>query len=50
MLAHVRRAALFGVDAVSAEVEVDVSPGLPAFTISGSVYQIIHRCPQAGCG
>ncbi|MFT2719900.1 hypothetical protein ACMT4L_07840 [Deinococcus sp. A31D244] len=36
MLARARSVALIGVDAVPVEVEVDVSPGLPAFTIQGS--------------
>ena len=35
MLARVQSAALVGVDAVPVDVEVDVSPGLPAFTIAG---------------
>ncbi|MFN4249647.1 hypothetical protein [Deinococcus sp.] len=50
MLARARSVALIGVDAVPVEVEVDVSPGLPAFTIQGSDCRIIHRFPQAGCG
>ncbi|WP_241899874.1 hypothetical protein [Deinococcus sp. UR1] len=42
MLARARSVALIGVDAVPVEVEVDVSPGLPAFTIQGSDCRIIH--------
>ncbi|GHG21328.1 hypothetical protein GCM10017784_10990 [Deinococcus indicus] len=41
MLARARSVALIGVDAVPVEVEVDVSPGLPAFTIQGSDCRII---------
>lgn len=35
MLATIRSAAVFGVEAFSVQVEVDVSPGLPSFTIVG---------------
>ena len=35
MLAKVHSATLLGVDAVILEVEVDVSPGLPAVSIVG---------------
>lgn len=37
MLATSRSVALIGVDAVAVEVEVDVSPGLPSFTLLGTV-------------
>ncbi|BBN96033.1 putative Mg2+ chelatase family protein [Deinococcus grandis] len=43
MLVRVQSTALFGVDAGTMEIQVDVSPGLPAFTIPGSVHQIIRR-------
>jgi magnesium chelatase family protein len=33
MLARVKSGALLGVDAYIVEVEVDLAPGLPAFTI-----------------
>ncbi|WP_256372741.1 hypothetical protein [Deinococcus sp. S9] len=39
MLARARSVALIGVDAVPVEVEVDVSPGLPAFTVVGRVFR-----------
>src|SRR2546425_5252749 len=35
MLARVRSAAVFGVEAADVSVEVDVAPGLPAFTTVG---------------
>ena len=35
MLAHVRSAAVVGLDAVTVDVEVDVSPGIPAFAVVG---------------
>src|SRR5262252_431373 len=35
MLARVMAAAVFGIDALSVSVEVDVSPGLPGVTIGG---------------
>ena len=35
MLATSRSVALIGVDAVPVEVEVDVSPGIPSFTLVG---------------
>jgi hypothetical protein len=38
MLAKVKSGALLGVDAYIVEVEVDLAPGLPAFT---TVYRVI---------
>ncbi|WP_418514477.1 YifB family Mg chelatase-like AAA ATPase [Deinococcus sp. RM] len=46
MLARVRSAALFGVDAVPVEVEVDVSPGLPAFTVVGLPDQSVSEARE----
>ncbi|MFC4453088.1 YifB family Mg chelatase-like AAA ATPase [Deinococcus sonorensis] len=43
MLATVRSVALIGVDAAVVDVEVDVSPGLPAFTIVGLPDQAISE-------
>ena len=36
MLARVRSATVFGVDAADVFVEVDVAPGLPSFTHGGT--------------
>lgn len=36
MLARIRTAALWGADAFAVDCEVDVGPGLPAFTLVGS--------------
>lgn len=41
-----RSAALFGVDAVPVEVEVDVSPGLPAFTVVGLPDQSVSEARE----
>ncbi|AZI43406.1 ATP-binding protein [Deinococcus psychrotolerans] len=46
MLATVRSAALIGVDAVLVTVEVDVSPGLPAFTIVGLPDQAVSEARE----
>ncbi|GGB61765.1 YifB family Mg chelatase-like AAA ATPase [Deinococcus soli (ex Cha et al. 2016)] len=46
MLARVRSAALFGVDAVPVEVEVDVSPGLPAFMVVGLPDQSVSEARE----
>jgi len=46
VLARVRSAALFGVDAVPVEVEVDVSPGLPAFTVVGLPDQSVSEARE----
>src|SRR5512143_1979235 len=35
MLAKVRSSALFGIDAILVEVEVDIAPGLPQFATVG---------------
>lgn len=35
MLARVRSAAVFGIEATDVSVEVDVAPGLPSFTMVG---------------
>ena len=35
MLAKTRSSAIIGLDGVIVEVEVDISPGLPSFTIVG---------------
>ncbi|BDP41205.1 hypothetical protein DAETH_11740 [Deinococcus aetherius] len=43
MLARARSVALIGVDAVPVEVEVDVSPGLPAFTVVGLPDQAVSE-------
>ena len=45
MLARARSVALIGVDAVPVEVEVDVSPGLPAFKNPGRVSLINFPLP-----
>nr|WP_254632841.1 YifB family Mg chelatase-like AAA ATPase [Deinococcus sp. GbtcB9] len=45
-MARVRSAALFGVDAVPVEVEVDVSPGLPAFTVVGLPDQSVSEARE----
>ncbi|EYB68538.1 Mg chelatase-like protein [Deinococcus phoenicis] len=46
MLARVRSVALIGVDAVPVEVEVDVSPGLPAFTVVGLPDQAVSEARE----
>lgn len=46
MLAHARSVALIGVDAVPVEVEVDVSPGLPAFTVVGLPDQSVSEARE----
>lgn len=46
MLATVRSAALIGVEAVPVTVEVDVSPGLPAFTIVGLPDQSVSEARE----
>ena len=38
MLARVRSAAVFGIEAADVSVEVDVAPGLPSFTKEGLIY------------
>ena len=43
MLARARSVALIGVDAVPVEVEVDVSQGLPAFTVVGLPDQAVSE-------
>ena len=46
MLATCRSVTLIGVDAVPVEVEVDVSPGLPAFTIVGLPDQAVSEARE----
>ena len=46
MLARARSVALIGVDAVPVEVEVDVSPGLPAFAIVGLPDQAVSEARE----
>lgn len=46
MLAVSRSAALVGVDALAVEVEVDVSPGLPAFTLVGLPDQAVSEARE----
>ena len=46
MLARARSVALIGVDAVPIEVEVDVSPGLPAFTVVGLPDQAVSEARE----
>ncbi len=46
MLATARSAALIGVDAVMVTVEVDVSPGLPAFAIVGLPDQAVSEARE----
>ncbi len=46
MLARARSVALIGVDAVLVEVEVDVSPGLPAFTVVGLPDQAVSEARE----
>ncbi|GGO20516.1 YifB family Mg chelatase-like AAA ATPase [Deinococcus humi] len=46
MLARARSVALIGVDAVPVEVEVDVSPGLPAFTVVGLPDQAVSEARE----
>jgi magnesium chelatase family protein len=46
MLARARSVALIGVDAVPVEVEVDVSPGLPAFTVVGLPDQAVNEARE----
>ncbi|MFC6665930.1 magnesium chelatase domain-containing protein [Deinococcus radiopugnans] len=46
MLARARSVALIGVDAVAVEVEVDVSPGLPAFTVVGLPDQAVSEARE----
>lgn len=46
MLARARSVALIGVDAVPVEVEVDVSPGLPAFTMVGLPDQAVSEARE----
>ncbi len=46
MLATVQSAALIGVDGVPVTVEVDVSPGLPAFTIVGLPDQSVSEARE----
>src|SRR6266568_2687557 len=41
MLARVRSAAVFGVEAAAVSVEVDIAPGLPAFAAVGSGLTVI---------
>src|SRR4029450_9646394 len=47
VLARVLSAALVGVEAALVRVEVDVAPGLPAFTIAGSI--VGRRSPWGEC-
>ncbi len=46
MLARARSVALIGVDAVPVEVEVDVSPGLPGFTVVGLPDQAVSEARE----
>lgn len=46
MLARARSVALIGVDAVPVEVEVDVSNGLPAFTVVGLPDQAVSEARE----
>ena len=46
MLATSRSVALIGVDAVPVEVEVDVSPGLPSFTLVGLPDQAVSEARE----
>ncbi|PNY81836.1 YifB family Mg chelatase-like AAA ATPase [Deinococcus koreensis] len=46
MLARARSVALIGVDAVPVDVEVDVSPGLPAFTVVGLPDQAVSEARE----
>lgn len=46
MLARARSVALIGVDAVPVEVEVDVSPGLPAFSVVGLPDQAVSEARE----
>ncbi|MGY2892416.1 YifB family Mg chelatase-like AAA ATPase [Deinococcus sp. UYEF24] len=46
MLATSRSVALIGVDAVSVEVEVDVSPGMPSFTLVGLPDQAVSEARE----
>jgi Subunit ChlI of Mg-chelatase len=46
MLATARSAALVGVDALAVEVEVDVSAGLPAFTLVGLPDQAVSEARE----
>lgn len=46
MLARARSVALIGVDAVPVEVEVDVSAGLPAFTVVGLPDQAVSEARE----
>jgi magnesium chelatase family protein len=46
MLALSRSVALIGVDAIPVEVEVDVSPGIPAFTIVGLGDQAVSEARE----
>lgn len=46
MLARARSVALIGVDAVPVEVEVDVSPGLPAFHVVGLPDQAVSEARE----
>ena len=46
MLATSRSVALIGVDAVPVEVEVDVSPGLPSFTLVGLPDQAVSEASE----
>ena len=50
MLATSRSVALIGVDAVPVEVEVDVSPGIPSFTLVGLPDQAVSEAPESGYG
>ena len=46
MLATSRSVALIGVDAVPVEVEVDVSPGIPSFTLVGLPDQAVSEARE----
>ena len=49
MLARVKSGALKGVDAYIVEVEVDLAPGLPAFTTVGLPETAVKEA-RTGCG
>jgi magnesium chelatase family protein len=43
MLAKVKSAAVVGLEGAVVEVEVDLSPGLPSFTIVGLPDKVSHK-------
>ena len=47
-MCRARSLSLFGIDAVPVEVEVDVSPGLPGFSIVGLPDAAVQEAARAG--